>query len=246
MKSLVWTMFRRWRLAWASLTQNNRFIQQSEPLDLHQEWQSVRNLLQARESRIHQVSIDAEGYVCFETPLGPFWAPPGSSDYYIRMLLQEIQSGTYMIDGSIAKDATFLDCGANIGFFTRFAISKGAPKVIAFEPAPQTALCLRRNLAKEIADGRVVVIEKGVWDEETTLSFSTASSANPGSNHIVEDGPGDIKVPVTTIDVVCEEFQVHRLAYIKMDIEGAELSALKGGQQSRGCKKVCVNAVLRQ
>ncbi|MBV8828441.1 MAG: FkbM family methyltransferase, partial [Acidobacteriaceae bacterium] len=35
-----------------------------------------------------------------------------------------------------------------------------------------------------------------------------------------------IQVPVTTIDRVCREFELDRIDYIKLDIEGAELRAL--------------------
>jgi FkbM family methyltransferase len=232
MKPLLWTIYRRLRLSWASITEKNEFLSAGETLGLQQEWQAVQNLLQARADVIELIQTDPEGYLLYQTPLGPFWAPPGSSDYYIRMLLQEIKSNIYRIDANIPADSVFLDCGANIGFFTRFALLNGAPRVVAFEPAPKTAICLRRNLEKEIAAGRVVVVEKGLWDSDVMLAFSTSSVANPGSNHVVENGSGDMQLPLTTIDTVCQELGIERLAYIKMDIEGAEVRALKGARKS--------------
>ena len=65
----------------------------------------------------------------------------------------------------IRRGDIVLDAGANVGVFTRKALWAGASKVIAIEPAPENLECLRRNFAAEIADGRVVVYPKGVWDK---------------------------------------------------------------------------------
>ena len=48
-----------------------------------------------------------------------------------------------------------MDCGANFGVYTKYALSKGAAWVIAIELAPEDIECLRRNLRKEVPpDGR--------------------------------------------------------------------------------------------
>ena len=59
-----------------------------------------------------------------------------------------------------------LDCGANIGIFSKTALASGARLVVAVEPAPDTLECLRRNLGREIAERRVIVYPKGVWDHD--------------------------------------------------------------------------------
>jgi len=64
-----------------------------------------------------------------------------------------------------------LDAGANIGVFTRKALWAGASKVVAIEPAPENLECLQRNFAAEIADGRVVLYPKGVWDKDDVLKL---------------------------------------------------------------------------
>jgi FkbM family methyltransferase len=65
-----------------------------------------------------------------------------------------------------------LDAGANVGVFTRKALWAGAAKVIAIEPGPENLECLRRNFAAEIADGRVVLYPKGIWDKDDVLKLS--------------------------------------------------------------------------
>src|SRR6266699_3485688 len=62
-----------------------------------------------------------------------------------------------------------LDCGANIGVFTRKAPSRGAALVVAIEPAPQTLNALRRNFDTEIRQGRVIAYPKGLWDHDAEM-----------------------------------------------------------------------------
>jgi FkbM family methyltransferase len=116
-----------------------------------------------------------------------------------------------------------LDCGANLGTFTLRALNRGAGKVVAIEINPDYAEALRRTFAKEVAEGRVVVYAKGVWDKDTQLELRGDS--------VVLAGHGEpVRLPLTTIDHIVAELQPPSVDFIKMDIEGAEKNAFKGGQ----------------
>ena len=56
-----------------------------------------------------------------------------------------------------------IDVGADLGTFTRIALQRGARLVIAVEPDPVNAACFLRAFAKEIADGRVRLVEAAAW-----------------------------------------------------------------------------------
>ena len=56
-----------------------------------------------------------------------------------------------------------------MGVFTQKPLDQGAAKVISIEPEPTNVEC--RNFAAEIAAGRVIVLPKGVWNEEKTLTL---------------------------------------------------------------------------
>jgi hypothetical protein len=100
-------------------------------------------------------------YSLWNTPDGDYWMPSASGD----KLLYDVAEQKRNIYGTrMRPDDIVLDAGANIGVFTRKALSAGAAKVIAIEPGPENLECLRRNFATEIADGRVTVYPKGVWD----------------------------------------------------------------------------------
>ena len=122
-----------------------------------------------------------------------------------------------------------LDCGGHIGTFTNKALERGAAKVIGFEPDPVTAEAYRRNFKKEIAEGRVVLIEQGVWDSKSEMTL-TIGTTNSGTNSLVLSLPSQtsIQVGVDTIDAFVAKLDLPRVDFIKMDIEGAERQALKG------------------
>jgi FkbM family methyltransferase len=124
-----------------------------------------------------------------------------------------------------------LDCGAHVGVFTNKALQLGASKIVAIEPDPVNFECLRRNFAEEIAAGRVVLVEKGVWSSAGTLTLSLGVGNSGGGSMVWEEGGSTIEVPVTTIDSLVQELRLPRVDYIKMDIEGAEREALKGGTE---------------
>ena len=93
-------------------------------------------------------------------------------------------------------------------------------KVYAFEPDPQNYAVCQRNIERYHFP-EVELLPFGAWSEDTTLHFSAVGSGTSCVN-----GNGEIQVPVRAIDhVIPEEEQV---TFIKMDIEGSELEALKG------------------
>ena len=100
---------------------------------------------------------------------GRWWIPAGSDKFLPALLAQE-QSKIYGSGSAgVQNGDVVLDCGAHIGLYTRDALESGAKLVVAIEPAPANLECLRRNLKREIADGRVIVLPKGVWDKEDML-----------------------------------------------------------------------------
>lgn len=126
-----------------------------------------------------------------------------------------------------------MDCGGNIGLFTRHAITRGAQRVIVFEPSAENALCLRRNLEAEIRDGRVLLIEKAVGDREAEVWLDTSNRANPGSWKVssTSNSHGQL-VPVTTLDREVRDLGLLRLDRIKIDVEGFEMEVIKGARST--------------
>ncbi len=174
------------------------------------------------------------GLELWETPKGRFWIPKGSR-YVLPWNLAEMErliygSGEHFIhSGDIV-----LDCGASDGDFTREALKAGAGKVISIEITPSSAECIRRNLAPEIAAGRVVVYPKGVWDREDWLVLNV-DDQNFAANSVVmrpETAHPAVRVPLTTIDAIVADLNLPRVDFIKMDVEGAETRAIRGARNT--------------
>jgi FkbM family methyltransferase len=171
-----------------------------------------------------------DGLTLWHTPYGEFWMPTASGDSLIYDLAEQHRNiyGTRIRQGDIV-----LDAGANVGVFTRKALFAGASKVVAIEPAPENLECLRRNFAAEIADGRVVIYPKGIWnkDDVLKLSIDPGSSAKDSFVRPIENAKV-IEAPLTTVDKLVAELQLPRVDFIKMDIEGAEQKAVVGARQT--------------
>jgi FkbM family methyltransferase len=205
-------------------------------------WSSIARMKADNEAQVRlsrQLSaasrvIRTDGEIeLWDTPRGQYWIARHDAGLISFLLAEQDRqiygSGAYAVrPGDIV-----LDCGAHIGVFTRYALNAGAAKVVSIEPSPVNLECLRRNLAPEIASGRVIVYPKGVWSEQTTLSFRV-SATNSGTDAIVRDQaqPGDITIPVTTIDKILAELNLIRVDFIKMDIEGAERHAVAGARDT--------------
>jgi len=173
------------------------------------------------------------GLDLWNTPQGPMWTVHGTT--ILPFLIAEQRLDIYEPKGhEVRRGDIVLDCGANIGVFTRKALSRGAGLVVAIEPAPQTLTAFRRNFETEIREGRVVVYPKGVWDHDAEMELSL-NEGNPGGNTLIispDAAVPKVRVPLTTIDKIVAELKLPRVDFIKMDIEGAEKPALKGAENT--------------
>ncbi len=215
----------------------------------HCPWERIQTLeqdadvLHAELNRFRKaakkIDSDAEnGLDLIETPDRKFWVKSSGKKFdglgLIAYLLAEHAWIRKTSDKAmILKGDVVIDCGGHVGVFTHTALAQGASKVIAVEPDPGNIVAFKRNFEKEIADGRVVLITKGVWKEETTLELFELED-NSGMNSVVWKKGKKFTIPVTTLDKIVAEQGLTHVDVIKMDIEGAEREALRGGMKTIG------------
>ena len=171
----------------------------------------------------------------FRTELGDMWAP-AVNHVSVALIAQEIVDfDEYQIhEHRIRPGDVVIDCGGHVGFYTKLALRQGASLVVAFEPDPENHGLFSQNLQQEIADGRVILIKAGVWDERDELVFHH-SKDNPGAHGFFGNDGEEVlveNVPVLPLDDQVEELGLQRVDWIKMDIEGAEQRALKGAART--------------
>ena len=161
---------------------------------------------------------------------GSFWMPAGAAG--LAYLLAEHD---WLAEGApnltVRPGDIVIDCGAHVGVFTAKALAFGAAKVVSVEPNPTNLECLRRNFAKEISSGRVVLVPEAVWSSEGTLQLNMGISTSQDSL-VRSVGGGTMDISSTTVDRLVERLGLEKVDYIKMDIEGAEREALKGAMET--------------
>ena len=179
------------------------------------------------------VEKDPAGYHLVDTPRGPWWIPEGN-DFVLPFNLAEQAREIYGSGEFAVKPGdTVLDCGANVGVWTRTALDHGAKLIIGFEPAPENIESYRRNFKNEIAAGKVVLVPKGVWDKDDILLLKRDPHNSAADSFVMlADGSPGVQAPLTTIDKAVAELKLDRVDYIKMDIEGAETRALAGARET--------------
>lgn len=129
----------------------------------------------------------------------------------------------------------FADIGAHFGYYSKVAARLVGPagQVFAFEPIPATIAMLWNNT--EALD-QVTVIERALWSEATTLSFSwhgqpwSAFASAAGTRLPANAAPKQVEkleLPAVPYDSFFAE-QPRRPQVVKIDVESAELQVLKG------------------
>ena len=181
-----------------------------------------------------KLETDAAGYELWDTPHGRYWIPKGSQ-YVLPFNLAEQKRKIYGTgEHAVRSGDIVLDCGANVGVYTRESLNAGAKTVVAIEPAPENIECLRRNFKDEIAAGRVIVYPKGVWDKDDVMTIQIDPENSAADSFLIQrkGGHEGSKVPLVPIDELVAELKLERVDYIKMDIEGAEQRALIGARET--------------
>lgn len=122
------------------------------------------------------------------------------------------------------EEECFVDCGAFTGDTLQdFVQSVGKPKrYFAFEPDVKNRAILENNVREAGLQDRVTVYPYGAYDKTARMAFKSH-----GSGSTIVDGEGDFSIDVVCLDDVINE----PVTTIKMDIEGAELPALKGARR---------------
>lgn len=128
----------------------------------------------------------------------------------------------------------FIDIGANFGWYTcLFSIIGGEnSKIFSVEPSLDNLFFLKKNIYKNKLKN-ISLIECAIGDKENSLPLYFANPKNPGAHSLIKDTPQQdsitnySQVDVKTLDSLFKDLEIIHL--MKIDIEGFELNALKGG-----------------
>lgn len=131
----------------------------------------------------------------------------------------------------ISKGDVVVDIGANVGAYSLLFAQWVQPSghVYAFEPAPEARRGLERHVVLNHCGGVVSILPNAVASSSRIVRFR--ANGSQGDNAIVTGTRDGIDVSSTSLDEFCA---MHRVtpAFVKIDVEGAELEVLKGARRT--------------
>jgi FkbM family methyltransferase len=158
-----------------------------------------------------------------------------SAGIHAQVLLEQyrcdVDDGTVV---DVNEGDVVIDGGGCWGETALFFASKVGPegRVFSFEFLPDNLRIFERNLAlnPDLRD-RISVLPHALWSRSDALLAMVARG--PGTRVIEARGkPGEATVSTLSIDDLVARYALQRVDFLKMDIEGAELEALRGAEDT--------------
>jgi FkbM family methyltransferase len=190
----------------------------------HRGYNKCANLLRKALPK-RNIAIRLNSDAVFEFPYGDgYWSKLLNRSFCYEDDLE------LLFRDSVDVDYTFLDCGANYGYWSVLVSSRpfGAHKAIAIEPSGQNFPKLANN--SRVNGNRFEAMKCAIGASRGTARLS-------GTKHeafsIAGEQSGGEEVPVLALDNLIDDGKVSATGkyLIKLDVEGVEIEAIKGGSR---------------
>jgi FkbM family methyltransferase len=186
---------------------------------------------QTSERRVRIGTVEPLFDVSSFTVKGQYFARVPYEPGATSLLLEVLQPGD-----------TFVDIGANSGYFTVLAALRVGPRgrVFAFEPNPTARRLLERHVAINDLTDRVSISDFAIadadqydgrlyvscWPENDGIASLTPAAETVARGGLREDR--SIPVRIATFDSWLDSANLARIDLLKIDVEGAEARVLSG------------------
>ena len=155
--------------------------------------------------------------------------PDWEEDYIQGMLVEKAVPYEFAMlqamESCLCEDDLVLDVGANIGNHTLYLAAVAGLRVVAFEPNPELCAPFRKAITLNGLDDRVTLHKVGVGVTEGKAHFTEKKPENLGGQSLTLDDSDVSVISVINLDSLNIKDKVRA---IKIDVEGMELSVLKG------------------
>jgi FkbM family methyltransferase len=189
----------------------------------HRGYNSCANLLRKTLPE-RDIAIKLNSDATFEFPYGDgYWSKLLNRSFSYEDELE------LLFKDSVSVDYTLIDCGANFGYWSVLISSRpyGSHKAIAIEPSSQNFAKLKNNA--EINGNRFEVMKCAIGAARGTARLS--GTKHEAFSIAGDAGDGGEDVPVIALDNLFDDGKVSADGkyLIKLDVEGVEVEAIKGG-----------------
>jgi len=137
-----------------------------------------------------------------------------------------------LVSANLPDSSVFFDIGANVGLYSLSIAHQGrGVEIHAFEPVPDTVLDFKDNLSRNGLDDRIILNQLAVADADGLVYIT---SDYHSSNYLTdpESTQNKLEVRCTKVDTYVRDKCIQRIDFLKVDVEGKELSVLKGAEES--------------
>ncbi len=138
------------------------------------------------------------------------------------------------------KPTTIFDGGANVGGYSLLT-NKFCPnsKIYAFEPVASTFNLLKKNIEP---NKNIFPINSGLFNENKKRKIKIYNSHTHSSLYEIKGIDYSVQktelIELITGDLFMENNSINKIDLLKLDVEGAELDALKGFEKSFSQNKI--------
>jgi FkbM family methyltransferase len=124
---------------------------------------------------------------------------------------------------------SFLDIGANVGYYTALALARRASLAIAMEPFPESFAHLQKTVAANSLGDVAHCVNRAAADRSGSATLFLNES-NKGDNRLY---PNDLCTTSVTVETVAVDDQLAemghpRIDFVKIDVQGFEGKTLAG------------------
>jgi FkbM family methyltransferase len=212
-------------------------------LDSEPRVESAEDLARAVEKAISQVTLDQRAklwsgllgkQVLYPHPSGvSFWIRLGDGISMYAVRSDRDDAATRFVLSHLTPGGTFLDVGANTGWFALRAAHRyrelGGGSVHAFEPQPVMADLITRSSGENRLEDHLSLHRIAVGNEARTVWMSTPAFNSGGSLVRFKEGNESFAVEMKTLDSL--GLEIDRVDILKVDIEGSEPLFIEGAAE---------------
>jgi FkbM family methyltransferase len=134
---------------------------------------------------------------------------------------------SYELSSFMRSDMIVIDCGAHIGLYS-LKMAKSSKKIISIEPEERNFHFLTLNIRLNRLTGKTYPLKVAISDKD---GFTTLFTTRRSVTHSIIRADGAYRaegVKTITLDTLIRKLRLDSIDVLKLDIEGAELLALKG------------------